>query len=536
MRVSQKIFSISLVAVLMLIGASVSSFLLSQKLIGNIHTIQNDRAVPLSQLKNISDAYAVNVIDALNKAHLNERSDFNALFNEIENTLDGAQSDWQRYKQNNLTNRERILANQVEDQFGVVTKNLKSHEHLLINQQVTLREVILATYLDVDRLSLHIDALSELQLDVVDQIYTDSLDTESRYQIIRVLYVLIGFSAFGVLSYKIIQSISSLLGAEPEVISEHLENMAGGYFAKFDNLTGKETGVFKSLTELANRQSTLLMNTHLVANKVASAAEELSCVMEDTANNTHKEKIQIENVMTAIGQLSATVREMAHRTTEAESAAKNASDSVQLGSEELNRSLELTSRIDRSIHSTAEVLRELKEETEHIEEVIDVINQISDQTNLLALNAAIEAARAGEQGRGFAVVADEVRNLAAKTQQSTQRIQAMIGNFQNQAEQANRNMLANQQMIENSVALSSAVESAFNKIEASVNSLSEANTMITIASNEQQVVTETVSNSADVILDIVNQNVSAIHQTKQASNELANLSNQQKHDLSLFKL
>ncbi|MGL6261708.1 methyl-accepting chemotaxis protein [Vibrio sp. WXL210] len=535
MKISQKIWSISIIAIVCSVAVSVSSYLTSHRLLNSIQTIQVDRAIPLAQLKSISDAYAVNVIDALNKTYL-EQGDLNRLFRQIDDTLVTANRDWQQYRQTYLTARESVLADRAEQQLEIVLSNLSTRQQALTDNRLTLPEMILATYTDIDELSGRIDALIELQLEVVEEVYQTSAQTEQQFHKVRISVIPLGVILFAVISYKITSSISGLLGAEPEVISRHLRKMAKGDFSHFTPETAKPTGVYKSLIELIDGQNALLTNSHSMSNSVASAAEELSCVMQDTAANAQQEKVQIEAVSTAITQLSATVHEMTSSTHEAEQAANLATQSVQLGSTELQHSLALTQDINSSINQTAKALRQLKDDTQNIEEVVDVISQISEQTNLLALNAAIEAARAGEQGRGFAVVADEVRNLAAKTQQSTQRIQSMIASFQEQAELANQTMLDNQKLIESSVSRANSVETAFEEIQASVVSISEINALVASASQEQLSVTQEVAKSSEVIMDLVNQNASAVAQTQQASAELAKLSNQQKQDLAHFKL
>jgi len=155
---------------------------------------------------------------------------------------------------------------------------------------------------------------------------------------------------------------------------------------------------------------------------------------------------------------------------------------------------------------------------------------------LLALNAAIEAARAGEQGRGFAVVADEVRNLASKTQTSTVSIQEIIEKLQSQSEMADKNMLKNVELIQESVLLANHVKASFEDISSAVQSISDINTLVATASEQQYCVTEDISKNTTMTFDLVQQNVSAVNQTLQASSELSHLAESQKQELSFFRV
>ncbi len=200
----------------------------------------------------------------------------------------------------------------------------------------------------------------------------------------------------------------------------------------------------------------------------------------------------------------------------------------------LRDSISLTVNINESVQETAQMISMLKHDTLNIGEVTDVINSISEQTNLLALNAAIEAARAGEAGRGFAVVADEVRSLAAKTQQSTTSIQEMITKLQAQSEKANKNMMDNVNLIQESVELAENVKESFDDIVSSVQSISDVNTLVATASQEQFHVTEDISRNTTHTFDLVAKNVAAINQTRLSSNDLFKLLADQKVELDFF--
>ena len=330
--------------------------------------------------------------------------------------------------------------------------------------------------------------------------------------------------------------IYQVIGGEPNEIEKLVSDIAEGSLSQKFSITGKETGVYASVLSLTARLSDTIRLSTDISNNVASASEELSAVMGESANNATNEQSQVEQIATAINQLSSTSQEVSINAVQAEDETKNAMANITNGQLILDESMKLTQDINISVAETAQMIESLKNDTIDIGDVIIVINSISEQTNLLALNAAIEAARAGEQGRGFAVVADEVRNLAAKTQESTVSIQEIITNLQAQSEKANNNMLENLTSIKDSVALSENVKTAFDDIKSSIEAISDVNALVATASQEQLSVTEEISGNTTRTFDLVNQNVSAITQTQQASKELSELAQQQREGLAFFKL
>ncbi|MEP3349095.1 MAG: methyl-accepting chemotaxis protein [Marinomonas sp.] len=326
------------------------------------------------------------------------------------------------------------------------------------------------------------------------------------------------------------------VGGAPEDIAKLIEKMATGDLTAKLTPSSKDTGIYRSLVTLSNQLSSLVSNSLNISDSVSSSSQELSAVMNDTLKNMENEKLQVEQISTAIYELSSTSQEVSNKALEAEEETKVSLKTIENGKVTLEKNIALTRDINNSVTDTATIVDELKSFSIEIGTVIDVINGISEQTNLLALNAAIEAARAGEAGRGFAVVADEVRTLASKTQQSTVSIQEIILKLQEKSEEASSNMTQNVELIDGSVALADQVKLAFEEISQAINAISEINALVATASVEQTGVTEDISKNTTQAFDLVQQNASAINETLQASTELARLAQTQKDEMEFFKV
>ena len=257
--------------------------------------------------------------------------------------------------------------------------------------------------------------------------------------------------------------------------------------------------------------------------QIARAAEQLSAVTEQTSAGVNSQKIETDQVATAMNEMAATVLEVARNTEEASEAAVAADQQAREGDKVVGQAIAQIERLATEVGNSTEAMGHLKRESDKIGSVLDVIKSVAQQTNLLALNAAIEAARAGEAGRGFAVVADEVRSLALRTQKSTEEIEELIVGLQSGTQQVATIMDNSRGLTDSSVELTRSAGSALANITRTVSTIQAMNAQIATAAEQQSAVAEEVNRSVLNVRDISEQTAAASEETASSSTELARL-------------
>jgi methyl-accepting chemotaxis protein len=270
--------------------------------------------------------------------------------------------------------------------------------------------------------------------------------------------------------------------------------------------------------------------------QIASAAEELSAVTEQTSVGVNSQKDETDLVATAMNQMTSTVLEVARNAEEASEAARQADQQAREGDKVVNDAIVQIERLAREVNNSTEAMGKLKLESDKIGGVLDVIKSVSQQTNLLALNAAIEAARAGEAGRGFAVVADEVRSLAQRTQESTEEIEVLIAALQSGTQHVVSTLDASRDLTDSSVDLSRQAGSALGHITRTVSNIQAMNQQIAAAGEEQSSVAEQINRSVLNVRDVSEQTAAASEETAASSIELARLGVQLQEMVGKFRV
>ena len=317
-----------------------------------------------------------------------------------------------------------------------------------------------------------------------------------------------------------------------------MESMASGDFSRSVEVEGRdEIGqMLRGLDKMRLQLVEVLVTIDRSSSTLSSASEQLAVASEDTSQSVDQQKQETEQLAAAMNEIAATVQEVANSTSSAAEAANQAQGEAQHGRQAVDETISSIHTLEDNIQRSADAITTLGEESDNIGMVLDVIRGIAEQTNLLALNAAIEAARAGEQGRGFAVVADEVRVLATRTNDSIQEIQSMIERLQSGARGSVSMMEESRSQMDESMNRAGKADKVLEEVLIAVARISEMNTQIAVAADQQSQVTEELNKSIISIVDSADQSAIASGQTAQASTELSETAVELKVMIERFKL
>ncbi|WP_442962874.1 methyl-accepting chemotaxis protein [Pseudomonas sp. AM8] len=333
------------------------------------------------------------------------------------------------------------------------------------------------------------------------------------------------------------RSIIGSIGGEPSMVADFTRNIAQGDLTKSITVSkGDESSVVFAVGVMQEQLRQTLQQIFNSSVQLSDAAEKLTTVTEVSASSMKRQNDELDMAATAVNEMTSAVEEVARNAEHTARSSGSATGAAEEGMALVRQTSIAVDNVGGDIAKTSNLLGDLAEQSRDIGKVLDVIRGLAEQTNLLALNAAIEAARAGEAGRGFAVVADEVRALAHRTQQSTTEIERLVTNVQNGTELAVDSMLSNTELVTKTLSIAEGANEALGRINSAVSEINDLNLVIASASQEQAHVAREVDRNLVNIRDLSAQSTQGAAHTMGASQELSRLATDLSAIVSRFRL
>jgi len=463
---------------------------------------------------------------------LNERIKLTILANKIEDNINGVVSGMQVAFRENPT-LEPVLKTSLDKSVQEANSFLQTLNSEVVTQNTISLDpnnlfalgtsAIVSNYQLYDNIAPQLDTLLELR--------SDGFRNEKR----TLFIIMLSMAAIAI--YLFIGFYSSVHKAVSELKAVSNKLAEGDLSARAKSESKDEIGEVVEAFNTVGEQFRLIIQQIIQSTQsFSSSTSQLQSVTMQTSAGVAEQQLQTDQVVSAVTEMAATVQEVARSAENAADAARIADERVKEGNQIVTATITSINELAREVEGAAEVIHGLETESQEIGSVLDVIRDIAEQTNLLALNAAIEAARAGEQGRGFAVVADEVRTLASRTQTSTQEIQSMIERIQQSAGNAVSTMESGRTQTLTSVEQATKAGEALKAINQSVGTISDMNAQIASAAEEQSAVAEEINRNMVEIRQITEQTAGGAKQTASESEELSNAANHLGSMVTRFKL
>jgi methyl-accepting chemotaxis protein len=369
-----------------------------------------------------------------------------------------------------------------------------------------------------------------------------SNDESSAAKIIRnetimlIIIMCITIAATAVIIYFIAHNLLNAIGGEPTYIAEVAQKVADGDLTVRLENSGEMTGIYAAMSVMLDGLKKLVLNIKGNSQTIASASEQLSAAAEQMSRGITEQSGRASQIAASSTEMSQTVIDIAQNAASIATEAVETGNLAKEGKNIVGQSVSESEAIAKVVSESSDKIGTLGDQSNKIGEIVNVIKDIADQTNLLALNAAIEAARAGEQGRGFAVVADEVRKLAERTSKATSEIASVITAIQNEIGYAVDSMGQTTQKVVKGVELSTKAGTALDNIVRSIEALQDKVQHIASATEEMSTTSESISSDIENIATVSGETSSSSNQIAQSSTDLARLSEDLRQLVVTFKV
>ena len=500
-----------------------------------LDTVYKDRVVPLNDLKIIADMYAVNIVDTSHKVR-NGNVSWEEGSRNVEQATLAIADKWKAYLATNLVPEEEKLVAEIvplmkkaDEAVGKLAGILrdKNSEELTVFTVSQLYPVI-------DPVSAKFSSIMEIQLLVAKQEYEECSKHYGISRNISIAGMIAGFIIAGALGILIVRSITCPLAEGIKIAN----SLADGDLTVQVQVSGSdETGqLMAAMRNMVINLRQIMSETVNISHSIAAASNQLHATSDQIATGSEEVACQAGTVATASEEMSATSNDIARNCAAAAESSRMTSQTAGNGSVVVQETIEGMAKIAWRVNQTARTVDALGSRSEQIGEIIGTIEDIADQTNLLALNAAIEAARAGEQGRGFAVVADEVRALAERTTKATKEIGEMIKAIQQETKAAVRAMEEGVSEVEKGAAASQKSGQSLREILEQINDVTLQINQIATAAEEQTATTSEITSNMHQISGVVQQTSRSAEETSAAAAQLAGQAQQLQNIVGRFRI
>jgi methyl-accepting chemotaxis protein len=538
MKVGTKLYSTVVLMSIMLIIVGGIGLKLAQVSNNGLDTVYKDRVEPLEQLKIISDMYAVNIVDTSHKVR-NGSLTWGEGRKSVDEAVKTIKEKWKAYLSTTLVDEEKKLVDQITPLMSKSDEAVARLRRFLTKEDkeglvnFTVKEM----YPAIDPLTDKIAALVNLQLVVAKKVFVESDTLYEKGKWFCFALISLGILLSLTISAFIIKGLLRELGGEPSYVREIARSVAKGDLSVAVKVESRFQGsILWEMKTMVENLRKLVEMTVDISSSIASASNQLHANSDQIATGAEEVASQTSTVATASEEMSSTSADIARNCTLAADLSNQATDSANNGASVVNESIMGMNVITDRVRKTADTIVSLGYRSEQIGEIIGTIEDIADQTNLLALNAAIEAARAGEQGRGFAVVADEVRALAERTTKATREIGEMIKAIQDETKLAVHAMEEGVKEVEKGAESSQKSGQVINEILNNINEISMQISQIATAAEQQTATTGEVTVNIHQITEVVHQTARGAEESAAAAAQLAGQAQMLQSQVANFKL